>query len=165
MSGSDASYRIIDEPEPRRGPWIAVNPFWPLIATALSGVIPGLLWMAYNAQAIGSATRRREFSFVLGGILGAAMISALLFSLSDILPRHVFPYLLLLLVAWKMFAAYFTFLDQEHSLELFAHYGGRVRNGLLPMIVVCTVARLVEAGLSKTSPALGALFFDRGFLW
>ena len=166
MADTSPEYRIVDEPPGGIGArGYVVNPGWPLIAIALSGAVPGLLWLAYNAYAINSATRDREFTFVIFGILGAAVISGSVFALADVIPSQTFPYVLLILVTWKMMAAYFVHLDQERSLELFEYYGGRVRGGFLPMIAIDIVGRIIGLSLAETLPAVRALFYDRNFLW
>ena len=143
---------------------MVVNPIWPLLAIALSGAVPGLLWLAYNAYAMNSATRSREFIVAASGIVGAALIAGLLFGLRASIPPQVFPYLLLLLIAWKMMAGYFVYLDQDRNLDLFQYYGGAVRRGLLPMIGIAFLGRVVGVNLAQVSPLLGMLFYDRVFL-
>ena len=49
-----ARYKIA-EPKPKwRG--LAVHPLWPAAATCLLGVVPGMIWFAYNASVIGDVT-------------------------------------------------------------------------------------------------------------
>lgn len=164
MPGTDTGYRIIDEPAPRRGPRIAVNPFWPLFATVLTGILPGVLWFLYNGAALGSATRRRELAVGAAGVLGSLALAFALTSLRPSVPAEVFPYAGLLLVGWKVTIGYVLYIDQSRSLELFEHFGGRPGKGFLLLILVIAVS-VFGGGLAHLqSPILGALFGEGFFL-
>ncbi len=164
MSGSDTGYRIIDEPEPRRGTLTAVNPFWPLLCLVLTGILPGVLWFLYNGTALGSATRRRQVIVGGLGILGSLALAAGLHSLRPSIPAEVFPYLGLLLVAWKVTIGYVLYLDQDRSLELFEYFGGQLGRGVLRLIPFIVVAILCAGYAHFQSPILGALFGEGFFL-
>lgn len=164
MTDADGSYRIIDEPAPTRGPWIAVNPFWPLLALVLTGILPGVLWFLYNGRALGSATRRRELVVGAIGILGALACASALQALRPSVPSAVFPYVGLLLVGWKVSIGYLLHIDQARSLELYLHFGGRPGKGVLLLIPVLVLAVVFGALAHNLSPVLGALFGERFFL-
>ena len=164
MSGSDTGYRIIDEPGPRRGSLIAVNPFWPLLFLVLTGILPGVLWFLYNGMALRSATRRRQLIVGGLGVLGSLALAAGLQGLRPSIPAEVFPYLGLLLVAWKVTVGYLLYLDQGHSLELFEYFGGQLGRGILRLLLVIVVATLCAVLAHMQSPILGALFGEGFFL-
>ena len=164
MSGSDTGYRIVDEPGPEGRSLGAVNPFWPLLCLVLTGILPGVLWFLYNAVALGSATRRRQVIVGGLGILGSLALAAGLHGLRASIPSEVFPYLGLLLVAWKVTIGYLLYLDQEHSLELFEYFGGQLRRGFLRLLLVIVVATLCAVIAHMQTPILGALFGEGFFL-
>ena len=164
MTDAKSSYRIIDEPAPARGPWIAVNPFWPLLALVLTGVLPGVLWFLYNGRALGSATRRRELAVGAVGILGSLACAAALQSLRPSIPAGIFPYIGLLLIGWKVSIGYLLHIDQTRSLELYTYFGGRLGKGVLLLILVIVLAVFFGAMAHNLSPILGALFGERFFL-
>ncbi len=157
-------YRIIDEPSTTRGPWIAVDPFWPLLALILTGILPGVLWFLYNARALGSATRRRQLAVAGLGVLGALAIALALDAVRPSVPVSVFPYLGLSLVAWKVMIGYLLHIDQAHSVELYAYFGGRLGKGFLLMILVIVPSVLIGGAAHNHTPILGALFGERFFL-
>ena len=164
LADSDKAYRIIDEPGPTRGPWIAVDPFWPLLSMLLTGLLPGVLWFLYNGRALGSATRRRELAIAGIGILGTLACALALDALRPQIPITVFPYVSLSLVAWKLMIGYLLHIDQARSVELFAHFGGRPGKGFLLMLPVIVLATVFGTIAHNLSPTLGALFGERFFL-
>ena len=164
MAQAGEGYRIIDEPRPSRGPWIAVNPFWPLLALVLTGILPGVLWFLYNGRALGSATRRRELAIGAVGILGSLGCAAALQSLRPSIPAGIFPYIGLLLVAWKVMIGYLLHIDQARSVELYQYFGGRLGKGFLLLILVLVLSVFLSALAHNQSPILGALFGERFFL-
>ncbi len=157
-------YRIIDEPQPGRGPWIAVNPFWPLLAMVLTGILPGVLWFLYNGRALGSATRRRDLAVGGIGVLVSLASAFALQTLRPSIPVAVFPYLGLFLVGWKVMIGYLLHIDQARSVELYQYFGGRLGKGFLLMILVIVLATVAGIYAHGQTPILGALFGERFFL-
>ena len=88
-----ATYRIADEPTPGRLAGLVVNPFWPLLGAMLGGFWLALPWFALNAAALGSATRRREWAYLAGGMaVSAALGGALLYAAgAELLPLRATP--------------------------------------------------------------------------
>ncbi len=126
-----ATYRIADEPIPGRLASLTVNPFWPLLSLMFAGFWLALPWFALNSAAMGSASRRREWTILAGG---AALSAALGFGLyhgveTGVLSLDAFRYLLIGLVAWRLGVAYLVYTLQAPSFELHQHFGGPVRNG------------------------------------
>jgi hypothetical protein len=138
------AYQIADEPTPSALGHLAVNPFWPMLASMLAGAWVGVPWFAFNALALGSATRRRELVWLLAGVLGAAAaVGAIFFAFHRGLVPFRSTQLLLrygqvLVVAWRLTAAYAVYQLQESSFELHRHFGGRVVNGA-PLVVLAAV--------------------------
>ena len=126
-----ATYHIADEPIPGRLASLVVNPFWPLLAAMLAGFWLALPWFAVNGAAMGSATRRREWAFIAGGLaVSAALGGALLYAVDhDLVSVRAFRYGLVGLVAWRLAVAYAVFSLQQASFELHRHFGGEARNG------------------------------------
>ena len=164
MSETDNSYRIIDEPGPTRGPWIAADPFWPLLALLLTGILPGVLWFLYNGRALGSATWRRQIAVAGVGILGALACAFALDAARPSIPASAFPYIGLSLVAWKVTIGYVLHIDQAHGVELYQHFGGRLGKGFLLLILVIVLSVVFGTLAHNHSPILGALFGERFFL-
>jgi hypothetical protein len=137
-----ATYRIADEPIGGRFASLTVNPFWPLLASMLAGTWLALPWYAVNAAAMGSATRRRELAWVVGGLAASAALGATLLWALDaghVTPR-AFRYLLVGVVAWRLVVAYALFSLQQPSFELHRHFGGSARNGAL-LVVAGAIVR------------------------
>ena len=128
-----AAYRIADEPVPGRLAGLTVNPFWPLLAAMVAGFWLALPWFAFNAAAMGSATRRREWAWIAGGLLvSAALGGGLLWALDhEALGVRPFRYALVGLVAWRLAVTYVLFALQQPSFELHRHFGGASRSGVL----------------------------------
>ena len=163
MTDSTSQYRIVDDPIVDRRPGWVVRPLWPLFAAALTGTVPAMLWFAYNSHAMGSATRRRELVLAAIGILGAVVASATLLVFREQIPAAAFPYSVIGLVTWKLLLSYAIYVDQARSIEIFQYYGGRLRNGFIPFVVVGTAIRAVGSAVYLEAPFLGILIFDRLF--
>jgi hypothetical protein len=127
------SYRIADEPVPSRFSHLAVHPLWPLLAMMLAGAWLSWPWYAVNGFALGSPTRRRELVVALGGFLA---VFATLWGLGTAiemgwlgeLSRRYAP---IPLSVVKLGISYWLFVAQARSFQLYEHFGGVVRNGLL----------------------------------
>jgi hypothetical protein len=132
-----AAYRIADEPVPGRLAGLAVAPFWPLLAAMVAGFWLALPWFAVNAAALGSATRRREWAWIAGGLLvSAALGGGLLWALDhELIGVRAFRYAVVGLVAWRLVVAYLVFALQQPSFELHRHFGGASRSGVLLVAV------------------------------
>jgi len=119
-----------------------VNPFWPLVAGMLAGFWLALPWFAVNGVAMGSATRRRELAWVVGGMaVSAALGGALVWAVdAGLVPVAGFPYLLVGLVAWRLGVAYALFSLQQPSFELHQHFGGGARNGAFLVVAAAVLA-------------------------
>jgi hypothetical protein len=152
------SYRIADEPVPGRLAGLAVNPFWPLVASMVAGFWLALPWFAFNAAAMGSATRRREWAWIAGGlVVSAGLGGGLLWAVDhEVLGVRAFRYALLGLVAWRLAVAYVLFALQQPSFELHRHFGGASRNGVLLVAAGALVApaSLLGKGPDTTAPEL-----------
>ncbi len=143
-------YRIADEPMPGRLAGWVVNPLWPLLAAMLAGFWLALPWFALNGVAMGSATRRRELAWIVGGaILSAATGAALWWAP---IPLRAFRYGLVALVAWRLAVAYAVYQLQQSTFELHQHFGGAVRSGA--MVVVAAALLPVSRVLGRDGMAL-----------
>lgn len=137
-----STYRIADEPAPGRLASAVVNPFWPLLAAMLAGFWLALPWFAVNSAAMGSATRRREWAWIAGGLaVSAALGGALLLAVeSGAIGVRAFRYGLVGLVAWRLAVAYAVYALQQPSFELHQHFGGAARNGALVVVAASFLA-------------------------
>lgn len=136
------TYRIADEPVAGRLAALTVNPFWPLLAGMLAGFWLAFPWFAVNGVAMGSATRRRELAWVVGGLaVSAALGSALLWAANaELVPIGAFRYLLVGLVAWRLVVAYALYSLQQPSFELHQYFGGTSRNGAFLVVAAAILA-------------------------
>jgi hypothetical protein len=128
---SGLRYRIADEPLPGAlSAWV-VNPLWPMLATMLARSWLSAPWFAFNAFALGSASRRREIGWALASVVGAAALTGalLLLDARGLVPRSAARYGVVLVTAWRLFASYCAFSAQAASCELHLHFGGAVKNG------------------------------------
>ncbi|MET1078410.1 MAG: hypothetical protein ABWY06_10375 [Pseudomonas sp.] len=151
MSGGRSVYRLRDEPQPGVLAKLAVEPLWPLLALMLAGAWLGFPWLALNAVAVGSPTKKREFLLVTTAVLGSLALGlGLLHGLKAgyIPSENVLPYALLVLVVWKLSLGYALFSLQSETIELYRYYGGVLsRFGLPVMLVGAFVLRPVVLGL------------------
>ncbi|HEX9619393.1 MAG TPA: hypothetical protein VF989_04620 [Polyangiaceae bacterium] len=138
-------YRILDEPEPSRLSRLSVNPFWIFLASMLGGAALGWSWFLFNGFAFGSPTRRREALLVGTGVAGVAL---LVLAGSELVahgyvPESFYPYVSLVFVAYKLCIAYLLHLTQSRGFELYTHFGGQAKSGLI--VVVLAVVLRVKA--------------------
>jgi hypothetical protein len=133
-------YLIADEPRPGALAHTCTNPLWPFLALMLAGTGPGFVWFIWNALAMGSATRRREIVNVVYGLVGIFLLAlgiSLLIEI-DVLPRSGLDYYRVGFIAFGLAAGYFVYLPQARSFELYTHFGGVARNGV--MVLVAAIA-------------------------
>jgi hypothetical protein len=128
-----SNYHIDDEPRPGPLARLAVRPFWPLLAVMLGGAWLSWPWFVINGLAVGSPTLKQEIRWVVAGLAGGAvMLVGLLVALgSEVLPPGSAPYAILVLTVWKLLVSYRLHQLQGRTFELYVHYGGTVRSGLL----------------------------------
>ncbi|QWP79143.1 hypothetical protein J5226_12455 [Lysobacter sp. K5869] len=138
-----AYYRLPDEPLPSGLSRYATDPLWPLLTLMLAGGGFGLLWFAFNAAALGSPTRWREWGCVALSALGSpALTAAVMIAVGfGWLAPAMAPYALLSVLALKVAVAYALYLMQQHTFEVWEHYGGEPRNGLPLMVLLAVVGR------------------------
>lgn len=143
-------YRIPDEPLPSGLSRFVVDPMWPLLATMLGGSGIGMAWFAFNAAAMGSPNRRREALAIAAGF---ALVLVSLFALEFARQRgwlqgEDMAYGVLLPTALKLVVAYWLYTSQSACFELWEHYGGTPRNGLLPAAAAAMFGNSLVQSLS-----------------
>jgi hypothetical protein len=152
-----ARYRIPDEPHPSAQEGLIVDPLWPLFAQMLVGSWLALPWFVINGLALGSPTKRREWLLAGASLLGsAAMVWTIALVWSTPAVQSVDPaYGLLGVTVLKLGCAYGLYMVQQRPFELWRHYGGRPKNGLLLVIGAMILARpAVSAALGKSLLAI-----------
>jgi hypothetical protein len=131
----NATYTIFDEPRPGTLARFAVDPFWPLLATMLCGTWLGASWFVFNAFALGSATRKSETWLAIASPVTSFGLLWLAISLvPEASLSAARPYMHTMLAVVRLSFAYAIWARQERSSALFAHYGGTLRKGILPLI-------------------------------
>ncbi|WP_339478871.1 MULTISPECIES: hypothetical protein [unclassified Pseudomonas] len=132
-------YRIEDEPRPGALAKWAVSPFWPLLGLMLGGAWLGLPWFVFNAIAVGSPTRLREWLLAGLCLVGSLIIGVVLLQLVDagyIQSQAQIQYALLILVVWKLAIGYLLFMQQNATIEIYQYYGGVLNRFGLPVVLV-----------------------------
>jgi hypothetical protein len=132
MSG----YQIADEPAPSTLARYAVNPLYPMLAAMLGGVWFAWPWFAFNSYAIGSPTRRAELGWLVAGLVVPPAVAAVLLYAVGVgtLPRGSAPYIGLCVVVLKLVVVYAVFLLQSRTIEIYEYYGGKLVNGVWPLL-------------------------------
>jgi hypothetical protein len=150
------SYAIVDEPRRSAVSRMATRPYFPLLALMLGGCWLAWPWFAFNSFALGSATRAREIAVVAAAFVGSGLlaITLALFYGVGILNDKTFEYAAIVLVIYKLGMSYWMHSLQEPSAELYAHYGGALRNG----------AAVVVLGLFLRSAVMDQLHASGGAL-
>lgn len=140
-------YRIPDEPTPSKQEALIVDPLWPLFAQMLVGTWFALPWFFVNGMAMGSPTRAREWLLIATSLLGSMTLAiSLVYAVDAGWLRGVDPrYGLLAITALKISCAYGLYFMQGRSFELWRHFGGNPKNGLLLVIAASVFARSAVA--------------------
>jgi len=149
------TYRIVDEPAPSPLERLTVNPFWPLLGSMLGGAWLAWPWFALNSFALGRGRRFDVDLAVLG--LGLSLNAALVLGLEKALQLHLIEgaqYFALIPQAARLTVLYIVFLRQQRTFQLFEHFGGVGRNG---MLVVILAAFMRGSVLSPLPPLLRLL--------
>ncbi|MGO1069402.1 hypothetical protein [Lysobacter sp. CA199] len=136
-------YRLPDEPLPSGLSRYAVDPLWPLLTLMLAGGGFGLAWFAFNAAALGSPTRWREWACVALSVIGAPALALAIFAAqhNGLLDAEQAPYAMLSILLLKLGLAYALYLMQQRCFDIWEYYGGEARNGLPLMILLAVVGR------------------------
>jgi hypothetical protein len=130
------SYRIIDEPGPSTLEKLATNPFWPFFAAMFAGAWLAWPWFVVNSFALGSSRRSGDLGLVALGIAINVVLVLVLGQLrvSGVLGEASFAYALLVPQAARLIVLYLLYMRQERTFQLFEHFGGVGKNGLLLVI-------------------------------
>ncbi|MGC4087722.1 MAG: hypothetical protein QM756_07465 [Polyangiaceae bacterium] len=130
------TYRIIDEPAPSGLSRYIVNPFWPLLGSMFGGAWLAWPWFLLNSLAFG---RGRRFDVDLAWLsFGLALNAGSVMLVAKLLEAHVIEqrmYADLLPQAARLTLLYVVFLRQQRTFQLFEHFGGVGRNGLLVVFI------------------------------
>jgi hypothetical protein len=148
---SAVRYRIPDEPSPSKQEALIVDPLWPLFAQMLVGTWFALPWFLVNGISMGSPTRRREWLLIAASLSGSAVSAiSLVYAFDSGRLRGVDPrYGLVLITILKLACAYGLYFMQQRPFELWRHFGGKPKNGLLLVIAASVFLR------PEVSTALG----------
>jgi hypothetical protein len=153
------TYHIPDEPRPGGLAQITVNPFWPLLCVMLFGAGLSWTWFVLNGIAMGSPTRKREIGIVIGGLLGNLLLLlgvSATYGLLGVNREVAVPYLLLVVVVWKLGVSYVLYTLQSGSFGIYEYYDGAVQNGLPGLILAYLVRRMLLVPALSGVPLLMA---------
>jgi hypothetical protein len=155
---SNSLYKIADEPSPGALSSLAVRPLWPFIAIMFGGVWLSWSWFAVNGIAVGSPTKRLEWSLIAGGLAGCVV---LILGISAVIGNEWIAdaynkYLVLVIVVWKLGITYALYVLQDHTIELYEYYGGSVKNG----VYVILAAFFVSPPLLENLPGFAKILLS-----
>jgi hypothetical protein len=151
------AYHIPDEPRPGGLAHVTVNPFWPMLCVMFVGAGLSWSWFVLNGIAMGSPTRKRELAIAIGGLVGNAVLLIGVFATHDRLgfPGEVtLPYLLLVVVVWKLGVSYVLYMLQAGSFGIYEYYGGTVQNGWIGLILAYFAWNMLLAPALKGAPLI-----------
>jgi hypothetical protein len=150
-----ARYRIIDEPTASTISRVAVRPLWPLLGLMLGGPWLAWPWFALNAHALGAPARRETYAWIASAVVGSASFAAALglTRSAGYVPVGTIPWEVLVLVVWKLAVAYVLYEQQARTSELFAHFGGRLRNGGLVILAAYFLGDPVVRRVMDAAPS------------
>ena len=130
------AYQIADEPAPSTLAKYAVNPLFPMLASMLAGVWFAWPWFAFNSFAVGSPTRRAELAWLAAGLFVPAGVGMALLMAREAgwLPQLSPPYVGVVVIVLKLVVVYAVFLLQSRTIEIYEYYGGKLVNGVWPLL-------------------------------
>jgi hypothetical protein len=130
---SATRYALPDEPSPSRLDRWVVDPMWPFFGLMLGGLWLALPWYVFNGMALGSPTRGRETLALATAAIGSALLALAIFYAagSGWLEGVGVRLSLLSLTLLKLGMGFAVYSLQSRSFELWQHFGGVPRNGIL----------------------------------
>ena len=151
------AYHIPDEPRPGGLAHVTVNPFWPMLCVMFVGAGMSWAWFVLNGIALGSPTRKRELAIAIGGLVGNAALLVGVIATHDKLGfdgQLTLPYLLLIVVVWKLGVSYVLYMLQAGSFGIYEYYGGTVQNGWIGLILAYLAWTMLLAPALKGTPLI-----------
>lgn len=152
-------YHIPDEPRPGGLAHVTVNPFWPMLCVMFVGAGMSWTWFVLNGIAMGSPTRKRELAIAVGGLIGNLVLLIGVWGTYDRLGidgRLILPYLLLVVLVWKLGVSYVLYMLQAGSFGIYEYYGGKVQNGWIGLILAYFAWNMLLAPAMKNVPLIVA---------
>ena len=152
-------YHIPDEPRPGGLAHVTVNPFWPLLCVMFVGAGMSWTWFALNGIAMGSPTRKRELALAVGGLFGNLVLLIGVWGNYDRLGidgELILPYLLLVVLVWKLGVSYVLYMMQAGSFGIYEYYGGNVQNGWIGLILAYFAWNMLLVPALKNAPLIVA---------
>jgi hypothetical protein len=151
------AYHIPDEPRPGGLAHVTVNPFWPMLCVMFVGAGLSWTWFVLNGIAMGSPTRKRELAIAIGGLVGNAVLLIGVIATHDQLGfdgQLTLPYLLLVVVVWKLGVSYVLYMLQAGSFGIYEYYGGTVQNGWIGLILAYLAWTMLLAPALNGAPLI-----------
>lgn len=128
MSSSDVLYRIADEPRINTLSRVTINPFFVILAAMLIDFKLGVVWLVFNAYAMGSPYAKRDLVIVLAttvAIIGTSFISIVVLGREQFQADTLGPYFRLAFKTGWIAVCYYLYLSQMKVYPLFQYYRQR----------------------------------------
>lgn len=150
-------YVLPDEPRPGALSRFVYPPMWPLLAFMFAGTWLAWPWFLFNSHAMGSPWFRRDAIVVGLGLVGAvAFVLGMGWGIDvEAFGPDAVPYVLLVLVGWKLAIGYALFTSQEGSFELLEAYEEREPPPVPAYVVLLVGVVLKSRLLGAAADALG----------
>lgn len=152
MANADSTYTIIDEPRPGPIGHLVVSPIWPLFAIMFAGSWLSFPWFAFNSFSLNTSDKWKSLYIAIAAIVGSFLLTFLmvLFVGMEILPQDLIRYGMLIITVWKLSMAYYLYLMQDRSFQIFKEYEGTIRNGIIIVFLGAFLGRKYILSLSSS---------------
>ncbi len=146
-------YKILDEPQPSKWNNLTVNPVWPLFGIMFGGAWLSFTWYALNGFALGCPNRLKTLFWAIGGFVGSFVFILIIsyFANIGLVIKANIPYILLLLLCWKLGVAYYLYILQVRTFHIYEYFGNTVQNGIIVVILAFVFGNKIVLGLFKSS--------------
>lgn len=148
---STTRYVIPDEPRASGLSRWAVDPMWPMFGLMLGGLWLALPWFVFNGLALGTPTRMREWLTLAAGLIGAIVATLAVAHAARMgwIEGVGIRLALLSVITVKLASGFAVYAMQSRSFELWQHFGGMARNGLLLVAAAFLVERQLFAAIDS----------------
>jgi len=154
-----SDYIISDEPTPGLQQRFVVNPMLPLFYFMFGTTLVAWGWLAFNAYAMGSGKRVREWGILAFGAVMSVIITLGIFFLvtADVFPDIYDKYVVQCILLWKLAITYWVVIIQFSSFGLYEYLNpqhGKNSHGLVFFFVLMFLSFRGTGALAEQVPML-----------